>query len=30
MDIEDIEIVHFERVTLSVKNFDIVFVYKDF
>jgi len=30
MDIEDIEIVHFERVTLSIKNFDIVFVYKDF
>lgn len=30
MDIEDIEIVHFERVTLSIKNFDMVFVYKDF
>jgi nucleosome binding factor SPN SPT16 subunit len=30
MDIDDIEIVHFERVTLSIKNFDIVFVYKDF
>lgn len=30
MDIEDVEIVHFERVTLSIKNFDIVFVYKDF
>lgn len=30
MDIEDIEIVHFERVTLSIKNFDVVFVYKDF
>lgn len=30
MDIEDIEIVHFERVTLSIKNFDMVFIYKDF
>lgn len=30
MDIEDIEIVHFERVTLSIKNFDVVFIYKDF
>lgn len=30
MDIDDIEIVHFERVTMSIKNFDMVFVYKDF
>ena len=28
--IEDIELVHFERVSLAVKNFDFVLVYKDF
>jgi nucleosome binding factor SPN SPT16 subunit len=28
--LDDIEIVHFERVQFSIKNFDMVFVYKDF
>jgi len=28
--LEDIEIVHFERVQFSIKNFDMVFVFKDF
>lgn len=28
--LEDIEIVHFERVQFSIRNFDMVFVYKDF
>ena len=28
--IDDIELVHFERVSLAVKNFDFVLVYKDF
>ncbi len=27
---EDIELIHFERVSLAVKNFDFVLVYKDF
>jgi nucleosome binding factor SPN SPT16 subunit len=27
---EDIELVHFERVSLAVKNFDFVLVYKDY
>lgn len=30
MNIADVEIVHFERVSLAVKNFDFVFVYKDY
>ena len=30
IDCTDIEIAHFERVNLSVKNFDMVFVYKDY
>ena len=30
IDCTDIEITHFERVNLSVKNFDMVFVYKDY
>jgi nucleosome binding factor SPN SPT16 subunit len=28
--LDDIEIVHFERVSFSIKNFDMVFVFKDF
>jgi len=28
--LEDIEIVHFERVQFSIRNFDMVFVFKDF
>lgn len=28
--LDDVEIVHFERVQFSIKNFDMVFVYKDF
>lgn len=28
--LDDIEIVHFERVQFSIKNFDMVFVFKDF
>lgn len=28
--LDDIEIVHFERVAFSIKNFDMVFIYKDF
>ena len=27
---KDIELVHFERVSLAVKNFDFVLVYKDY
>lgn len=27
---EDIELIHFERVSLAIKNFDFVLVYKDF
>lgn len=27
---EDVELVHFERVSLAVKNFDFVLVYKDY
>jgi nucleosome binding factor SPN SPT16 subunit len=27
---QDIELVHFERVSLAVKNFDFVLVYKDY
>lgn len=27
---KDIELIHFERVSLAVKNFDFVLVYKDF
>ena len=30
IDTQDIEMCHFERVNLSVKNFDMVFIYKDF
>jgi nucleosome binding factor SPN SPT16 subunit len=28
--LDDVEIVHFERVQFSIKNFDMVFVFKDF
>jgi len=28
--LEDVELVHFERVQLSLKNFDMVFIYKDY
>lgn len=28
--LEDVELVHFERVTLSLKNFDMVFIFKDY
>ena len=30
IDASDIEVAHFERVNLSVKNFDMVFVYRDY
>lgn len=30
IDVNDIEMCHFERVSLSVKNFDMVFIYRDF
>eukprot|EP01083_Nonionella_stella_P237916 834187_1 len=30
IDCKDIEIAHFERVSYSLRNFDLVFVYKDF
>ena len=30
VDIDDIEIVYFERVSFSIKNFDLALVYKDF
>merc|ERR1712130_9786 len=30
IDTNDIEIAHFERVSYSLRNFDLVFVYKDF
>ena len=28
--LEDVELVHFERVQLSLKNFDMVFIFKDY
>jgi len=28
--LEDVELVHFERVSLSLKNFDMVFIFKDY
>ena len=28
--LEDVEIVHFERVSLQLKNFDMVFIFKDY
>ena len=28
--LEDVELVHFERVSLSLKNFDRVFIFKDY
>lgn len=30
IDVSDIEMCHFERVNLSVKNFDMCFIYRDF
>ncbi|OAF70902.1 FACT complex subunit SPT16 [Intoshia linei] len=30
VSIDEIELVHFERVSFSIKNFDIVFVFKDY
>ena len=30
MDLDDVEIVHFERVSFMTKNFDMVFVQKDY
>ena len=30
MDLADVEIAHFERVSFMIKNFDLVFVYKDY
>lgn len=30
MDLAEVEIAHFERVSLMIKNFDLVFVYKDY
>lgn len=30
MDLSDVEIVHFERVSFMTKNFDMVFIFKDF
>jgi nucleosome binding factor SPN SPT16 subunit len=30
MDISEVEIAHFERVHMMIKNFDLVFIYKDF
>ena len=28
--LEDVELVHFERVMLTLKNFDMVFIFKDY
>ena len=28
--LEEVELVHFERVQLSLKNFDMVFIFKDY
>lgn len=28
--LEEIELVHFERVSLQLKNFDMVFIFKDY
>ena len=28
--LEDVELVHFERVSLSLKNFDMVFIFTDY
>lgn len=30
LDVNDIEIVCFERVTFGIKNFDVILVFKDF
>lgn len=30
IDVNDIEVVHFERVTFGIKNFDMAIIYKDF
>ena len=30
VSLDDVECVHFERVTFSIKNFDMVIVYKDY
>jgi nucleosome binding factor SPN SPT16 subunit len=30
ISLEDVELVHFERVQFQLKNFDMVFVFKDY
>lgn len=30
LDLENVDVAHFERVSFSIKNFDLVFIYKDY
>ena len=30
ISLEEVELIHFERVSFSLKNFDMVFVFKDY